>query len=90
LTENSTFGMAGRAYSTFIKTHTRATINSAYGLAKSLKLRYRLSYLDEQVPYTASDPFNAEYMRRLYVIGRNRGFIGDWEMTPPAAESSIE
>lgn len=89
VTKNSTFAMVGRAYSTFIKSHTRATINSAYSFTKSKRMAFHLSYVDEQVPYSATDPFNPEYMRRLYAIGRKRGSTGDWKTIPPAGGKPV-
>ena len=84
--ENSTFSVAGRAYSTLIKSHARATINATYGLTQRAGIRFNLAYLDEAVPYSMSDPFNTTYMRRLFAIGYEKALSSKaWKRTPPAA-----
>ena len=88
LVNDTTLAVAGRAYQTFIKTHLRSTINNAYLMARRGGLDFHLAYIRENVPYSTTDPFNAEYMKRLYQIGLKAGAKGDWMNGPPAGEAS--
>jgi len=82
----TTLAIAGRAYSTLVKTHARATVNATYTLTQRTGVNFNLTYLDEVVPYKISDPFNTEYMRRLFVIGHEKALSKNaWRKIPPAA-----
>ncbi|MDF1779292.1 MAG: patatin-like phospholipase family protein [Rhizobiaceae bacterium] len=82
----TTMAIAGRAYSTLVKTHARATVNATYTLTQRLGVNFNLTYLDEVVPYDLKDPFNTEYMRRLFAIGHEKALSANiWRKSPPAA-----
>ncbi|WP_197078506.1 patatin-like phospholipase family protein [Hoeflea sp. IMCC20628] len=84
----STLAIAGRAYSTLVKTHARATVNATYTLTRRAGISFNLAYLDQVVPYDISDPFNTDYMRRLFKIGREKALsTNGWRKRPPAASS---
>lgn len=83
--KRSTLAIAGRAYSTLVKTHARATVNATYTLARRAGISFNLAYVDQVVPYEISDPFNTEYMRRLFKIGREKALSANgWREKPPA------
>ncbi len=79
----TSLSIASRAYSTFIKSHTRQTISQTYNLSRRIGLDFNLSYIEDKVPYSAMDPFNTEYMRRLFDIGYSVGSRDTWKKTPP-------
>tara|TARA_R110002020_G_scaffold5841_7_gene23985 strand:+ start:7458 stop:8660 length:1203 start_codon:yes stop_codon:yes gene_type:complete len=84
----ATLAIAGRAYSTLVKTHARATVNATYTLTRRAGISFNLAYLDQVVPYDIRDPFNTEYMRRLFKIGREEALSANgWRKRPPAASS---
>ncbi|MBV1760004.1 patatin-like phospholipase family protein [Hoeflea sp.] len=84
----STLAIAGRAYSTLVKTHARATVNATYTLTRRAGISFNLTYLDQAVPYDIRDPFNTDYMRRLFKIGREKALsTNGWRKRPPAASS---
>lgn len=89
LVSNSTLSVAERAYSTFIKAQTQSSIYAAYGFAKREKLNFFLTYVDEQVPYKFSDPFETRYMRQLYNIGFKNGRGGRWSTAPNVVAGGI-
>jgi len=81
----ATLAIAGRAYSTLVKTHARFTVNATYALTQRAGIDFNLTYLDEVVPYEISDPFNTDYMRRLFAIGHEKALSADvWRKSPPA------
>lgn len=79
----TSLSIASRAYSTFIKSHTRQTISQTYNLSRKTGLDFNLSYIEESVPYSATDPFNTKYMRRLFDIGYSTGNTSAWKKVPP-------
>jgi len=82
----TTLAIAGRAYSTLVKTHARATVNATYTLTQRTGINFNLTYLDEVVPYNMRDPFNTEYMRQLFAIGYEKALSANiWRKSPPAA-----
>lgn len=84
--KSSTLAIAGRAYSTLVKTHARATVNATYTLTQRAGVNFNLTYLDEIVPYEISNPFDTEYMRRLFTIGHKKALsTHGWRKRPPAA-----
>ncbi|MBU4542326.1 MAG: patatin-like phospholipase family protein [Alphaproteobacteria bacterium] len=84
----STLAIAGRAYATLVKTHARTTVNATYTLTRRAGISFNLAYLDQVVPYDISDPFNTDYMRRLFKIGREKALSTNrWRKRPPAASS---
>ncbi len=87
--EANTLAIAGRAYSTLIKTHARSAVNSTYVLTQRTGIHFNLTYIDEVVPYAISDPFNTKYMRRLFAIGYERALSAKaWKKSPPAESGS--
>ena len=84
-----TLAIAGRAYSTLIKAHTRSAVNATYVLTRRTGINFNLTYLDEVVPYAISDPFNTKYMRRLFAIGYEKALSAKvWKKSPPAESKS--
>jgi hypothetical protein len=88
--KSATLAIAGRAYSTLVKTHARSTVNATYALTQRAGIKFNLTYLDEVVAYKITDPFNTDYMRRLFAIGHQKAVSGNaWRKRPPAAGSNI-
>ena len=86
--KSNTLAIAGRAYSTLIKTHARSAVNAAYTLTQRTGFGFNLTYIDQVVPYSISDPFNTQYMRRLFTIGYEKAQSVDfWNKSPPAVSS---
>jgi predicted acylesterase/phospholipase RssA len=79
----TSLSVASRAFSTFIKSHTRQTVAQTYNLSNKMGLDFNLSYISQSVPYNTSDPFNTEYMRQLFQIGFKSGLTGGWDKSPP-------
>lgn len=79
----TSLSIASRAYSTFIKSHTRQTISQTYNLSRKTGLDFNLNYIEETIPYSATDPFNTKYMRRLFDIGYSTGNRNAWKKAPP-------
>lgn len=83
--KHSTFAIAGRAYSTLVKTHARSAVNATYTLTQRIGVNFNLAYPDEVIPYAIDDPFNTQYMRRLFKIGRDKALSAHgWRKSPPA------
>ena len=83
--KRSTVAIAGRAYSTLVKTHARSAVNAIYTLTQRTGINFNLAYLEEVIPYAINDPFNTQYMRRLFTIGRDKASSAhSWRKSPPA------
>lgn len=83
--KRSTLAIAGRAYSTLVKTHARSAVNATYTLTQRTGINFNLAYLEEVIPYAIDDPFNTQYMRRLFTIGRDKALSAHgWRKSPPA------
>jgi patatin-like phospholipase len=71
-TTNNTFVVMARANSALIKAQTRSALLATYIYAQKMGIRFRLASIDEQVPYSMTDPFNTDYMRTVYNLGYER------------------
>ena len=81
--KNSTIGVASRAYSTLIKSHLRGSLFATQAAARRSDIDLYVAAIDKSVTYDPADPFNADYMRTLYELGRRRAATGRlWNLSP--------
>lgn len=82
----STFAIAGRAYSTFLKTHARLSLTSTYAFTQRTGMRFNLTYPSGTLTHPTGNPFDTEYMRKLFEEGYDRAVSGTaWRDRPPAS-----
>ncbi|NTF89500.1 alpha/beta hydrolase [Agrobacterium rhizogenes] len=83
MTRDKTFSVVARAYGIMVKSQTRNGLFAAYEFARLHKINFHVAAIDELVPYTASDPFNTDYMRAVYRIGYSNAVTGRlWRDAP--------
>ncbi len=70
--ENSTIGVAERAYSTVIKANLDNSLFATQAAARRSNIDLHIAAIDKAVPYDPTDPFNVDYMRTLFELGRSR------------------
>ncbi|QRY66305.1 patatin-like phospholipase family protein (plasmid) [Ensifer sp. PDNC004] len=61
--------MMGRAYSILLKSQTKQGLIALYNFAQRSGIHLDIASIDAQVPYSMFDPFNASYMKSVYLIG---------------------
>jgi hypothetical protein len=82
-TPNRTFSVLLRAYSIFVKSQTQSALTALYNFSKLAGAGYHLATIDAQVPYSALDPFNANYMQTVYALGYAELSTGTlWKSSP--------
>lgn len=59
----------GRAYGILLKSQTKQGLIALYNFAQRSRIDLDIASIDAQVPYSMADPFNASYMRSVYLIG---------------------
>lgn len=72
MTTNMTIPVMARAYSILVKSQTRQSLLAVYEYACRSGINFHVAAIDVAVPYSASDPFNQQYMRTVYQIGYDR------------------
>lgn len=87
ITPDGIIGVAARAYETILKSHARATINSAFLFARSRELSFRLAYIEKNVPYDFRTPFSPEYIQAVSELGYETGLSGAWRRKPPTGDA---
>lgn len=82
-TPNKTLSVLGRAYAIFVKSQTQSALSALYNYAKLTGAQFHLASIDIQVPYSMLDPFNTNYMRAVYNLGRAEFTAGNlWRDRP--------
>ena len=71
-TSNRTLSVVGRAYSTLIKSQTRNALFALHSFSQRNGLDFHVAAIDEQVPYSMTDPFNTVYMRTVFRLGYSK------------------
>ncbi len=61
--------MMGRAYGILLKSQTKQGLIALYNFAQRSGVDLDIATIDAQVPYSMVDPFNASYMKSVYLIG---------------------
>lgn len=86
MVRDRTFSVASRAYATLLKSSTESTIKNAYSLALKGNIDFNMSYINTYVPYNALDPFNKDYMNKVFDLGFEKGLNNNWIKQPPLGE----
>lgn len=82
-TPEKTLSVIGRAYSIFIKSQTQGSLTALYNYAQRTGAKFRIASIDVQIPYSMLDPFNTNYMRAVYNLGRAEVSAGTlWKDAP--------
>lgn len=80
---NRTFSVMGRAYSTLIKSQTKQGLLALYNFARRSNSELRVAAIDQQVPYSMTDPFNRTYMKTVFERGYSQTLAGKiWREQP--------
>jgi len=59
----------GRAYAILLKSQTKQGLIALCNFAQRSRIDLEIASIDAQLPYSMADPFNASYMRSVYLIG---------------------
>ena len=76
VTSNNTFAIGGRGLDTMIKSQTRGSLDATYAFTKRAGIGFHVASIDRAVPYSALDPFNADYVRTLFKLGYDQATSG--------------
>lgn len=80
-----TFSIASRSISTLIKYQGIGDLYQLHNFARRNGITYRLAYIPKDVQDTSTEPFDREYMTKLFDIGYQFGRKGyRWKSKPPA------
>ena len=83
VTSNNTFAVGDRGLDTMIKAQTRASLDATYAFTKRAGIGFHVASIDRAVPYSALDPFNADYVRTLFKLGYDEAISGQvWKTAP--------
>jgi hypothetical protein len=77
--------IAGVTISTLIRTQGVGDLAQTYLNAQRDGIDFRLTYIPTEFDAVARRPFDPEYMRRLFAIGRDAGRDGTAWMRPAPA-----
>lgn len=81
---NTTFEIAGRSISTLIRQQLEGDLLKLYLRAKNNKIKYRLASIPATFNEPSSEPFDIEYMKKLYRAGYEAASAGyQWKQKPP-------
>lgn len=82
--DRSTLKIAGRAVSTLISTQGVGDLYQLYMICQRDHIDYNVTYIPESFSEKITEPFNRDYMNRLYQVGRNEMLAGKaWIKYPP-------
>jgi predicted acylesterase/phospholipase RssA len=82
--DRSTLKIAGRAVSTLISTQGIGDLYRLYVLCQRDHIDYNVAYVPESFSERLREPFDQEYMRKLYEVGRETMLHGSpWSKFPP-------
>ncbi|MDR6820780.1 putative acylesterase/phospholipase RssA [Neorhizobium sp. 2083] len=65
-----------RAYATLLKSQTKLGLIAIFNFAQRSDIDLDIASIEEQVPYSMTDPLNETYMRRVYGIGYQKARDG--------------
>ncbi|MGJ7043682.1 hypothetical protein J2Y63_006968 [Shinella sp. BE166] len=72
-----------RAYAILLKSQTKQGLIALYNFARRTGIDLDIAAIDQQVPYSMSDPLNEAYMRTVYRIGYKKAHAGSlWNQRP--------
>lgn len=82
--ERSVPSIAGRTVSSLIRTQGIGDMYQIYLATKRDGLKYHLAYIPGAFDVESKEPFDTEYMNKLYELGYNMAIKGyPWETLPP-------
>ena len=76
-----TLTIAGRSFSTLIKSSAYGSVGDAYAFAKRNRFGYKLTSIDRDFTAKSNELFDPVYMQALYDYGYQRGLSGAWRST---------
>jgi hypothetical protein len=83
LTTDSTIPLLARAYSTIIKSQTRASLVATYEFTKRIGADFHVAAIDRVVPPNPKNSFDTAYMRALFQLGFDQASAGTvWKSAP--------
>jgi len=85
--ERKVFPIAGRAIDTLLRTQGLGDLYRIYLQTVDDRLNFYLTYIPEEFTMEEKEPFDVEYMRALFKLGRERGRTRTgWQTAPPGYE----
>ena len=82
--ERKVFPIAGRTIDTLLRTQGLGDLYRIYLQTVDDRLKFHLTYIPEDFTMEVKEPFDVEYMRALFKLGRERGRTGTgWQTAPP-------
>jgi hypothetical protein len=76
--------IAGRSIASLIRTQGIGDMYRIYLRAQRDGLRYRLAYIPDEFEAESEEPFDLDYMRKLFELGYEQGRTGTaWKSEPP-------
>jgi Patatin-like phospholipase len=83
VTPNKTISVAARAFSVLLKSQTQSELVALYNYCKLTNVNFHVASIGAQVPYSMLDPFNTDYMRKVYKLGYQNTAAGTlWNDSP--------
>ena len=85
--DRKVFSIAGRSIDTLLRAHALGDLYRIYLQTLDDRLNFYLTYIPEDFTMEEKEPFDVEYMRALFELGRERGRNGTgWQTAPPGYE----
>jgi hypothetical protein len=82
--ERQTFKIAARAISALIHSQGVGDLDRMFMTARRDKMGFNLAYIPESFNEAPKEPFDREYMQKLFDVGFEMARIGyPWSKTPP-------
>ncbi len=82
--ERKTFSIAGRAISALIHSQGLGDLDRMFMTARRDKMDFNLAYIPQDFNEVPKEPFDREYMRKLFDVGFELARTGyPWSKTPP-------
>jgi hypothetical protein len=75
--------ITARAYAILLKSHSKQGLIALYNFAQRSDVDLAIASIDEQVPYSITNPLDGAYMRKVYNIGHQKALEGRiWTQQP--------
>jgi hypothetical protein len=80
----NTLSISARSLFTLTKSQSIGDINRIYQIARRDQAEFRLASIPDSFDAVANQPFDPDYMKKLYQLGYEMGRIGEpWVRSPP-------
>lgn len=76
MTPSKALPMMARAYAILLKSQTRQGLIALYNFGQRSNIDVDIASIDQQIPYSITDPLDGAYMRTVYRIGYRKAFEG--------------